>query len=298
MFKNSTSSRKVTAAVLLFVALLSSVAIAATVAELLAKSEELWLQHGYKESNAAIDEALKMNPTNEQKAELYWRRARNQFEMAEQLPQDDKKRRLRKYRQIQDLSRKCISANKKLGECYLWLAIGMNRETTQRGILNSLWQTSAIEKYLKKAIALKPTYRSPNGSANSLGDAYYFLGQFYRLVPDWKAVLILYRTRGDKQKSVEMLRKAVELEPGRIEYVKELGVSLVCLGKSSKNPKVVDEGVQWLKKTEGMTMLKPTDEIDKKHAKRIMSNLDLACGYSRDAQQDVSEETFKKKKGK
>jgi len=93
-----------------------------------------------------------------------------------------------------------------------------------------------------------------------------------------------------------MLRKAVELEPKRAEYVKELGISLVCLGKTTNNQKATDEGIQWLKKVETLPTIKPTDEIDKKHAKMILGNLELACGYSRDAQQDISRESYDKKK--
>lgn len=273
-----------------------SIAVAATVVELLRNSEELWVKNKYKESTAALDEAMKMNPTPQQKAEIYWRKARNLYDTAEEMPREAKKERLNNYMQMQDLSKKCMAADPKTAECYMWLGTGLGREGTQKGVLNMLSQIAIVEGYFLKTIELKSTYRAEQGQANTMGDAYYALGQFYRLVPDWGAVKLLYKTKGDKQKSVEMLRKAVELEPKRAEYVKELGISLVCLGKTTNNQKATDEGIQWLKKVETLPTIKPTDEIDKKHAKMILGNLELACGYSRDAQQDISRESYDKKK--
>ena len=281
------------AALLVF---LAAWAYAATVAELIDKSEELWLQHKYNESAAALDEALKAGPTDPQKANIYWRKARNLYDLAEGMPREAKKARLANYLAMQELARKCLEANPRMGECYLWLGSGLGREGTQKGILNMLGRIAEIEELWLKCIKLKPAYRAVNGSSNALGDAFYALGQFYRLVPDWNAVKLLYKTRGDKQKSVAMLRKAVELEPKRVEYAKELGISLICLGQSTENQQAVDEGIQWLKKVATLPSLKTTDDIDKQHSKMILQNMDLACGYSRDAQQDISEETFKKKK--
>lgn len=274
----------------------ASLAMAVTAGELINKAEQLWLQHKYNESNNVLNEALKANPTNPEKAEIYWRMARNLYDLAEEMPREAKAERLKNYLKIQELAKKCMEANPNLGECYLWLGTGIGREGTQKGVLNMLGKIAQVEGLWLKCIELKPTYRAVDGTANTLGDAYYALGVFYRLVPDWNAVKVLYKTKGDKKKSVEMLRKAVELEPKRVEYAKELGISLICLGQSTKNPQTVEEGMKWLRKVLQMPSQKPTDDIDKQHAKMILDNPSLACGYSRDAQQDVSEETFKKKK--
>lgn len=37
-----------------------------------------------------------------------------------------------------------------------------------------------------------------------------------------------------------------------------------------------------------------TDYIDIEHSKKLLKNIKLCAGYSRDQQQDVSKETFKK----
>ncbi len=263
--------------------------------ELIKKAEELWMQHDYKKSQEVLERALEQDLVNTQKAEVYWRQARNLYDIAEAMPREAKDERMENYKKMQQLSRKCADLAPKMAECYLFLATGKGRESTQKGILNTLGQMEEIENLYKKVIELKPEYRTAHGESNTLGDAYYALGIFYRLAPDSTLLKLIYGTKGDEKKSIEMLRKAVGLEPERIEYAKELGISLICYGMNTNNQEAIDEGIMWLKKIQDMTEYKPTDSIDKKHARMILADPDMACGYSRDEQQDVSEESLKKK---
>jgi len=275
--------------------LLAVAAAAATTGELVEKAEELWMKHEYKASQEVLDEALKLKPDKEQRAEIYWRQARNLYDIAEAMPREAEAERMKNYVKMQELSRKCADLAPGMAECYLFLATGKGRESTQKGILNTLGQMEEIENLYKKVVELNPGYRTPNGESNTLGDAYYALGIFYRLAPESILLKLFYGTRGDKKKSIDMLRKAVGLEPKRIEYAKELGISLVCYGMTNDNQEALDEGIMWLKKIQDMTEYKPTDSIDRKHARMILADLDMACGYSRDKQQDVSEESLKEK---
>ena len=277
------------------VLLTAAVVIALSVRELIDNSEGLWLKNSFQESHAALKQALAANPTNAEKAEIYWRMSRNLYDMAEGMPREAKQPRLANYIQIQDLCKKCKELAPAMPECYLFLATGIGREGTQKGVLNMLPRIKEVESLYLKVIELKPTYRSTHGEANTLGDAYYALGIFYRLVPDWSVIQLLYKTKGDKKKSLDMLRKAVAIEPERLEYAKELGVVLVCYGQTTNNQASIDEGKKVLQKVLTMTEYKPTDKIDKDHAKMILANPKTACGYSRDAQQDVSRESFNKK---
>lgn len=287
-------NRQTTTAVFLMV-IIASVALGASVVDMIKKSEQLWLDHKYDASTLLLEEALKVNPTNEQTAEIYWRQCRNYYEAAEEMPKEAKAARMSNAKKMQVAARKCIELAPRMGECYLWMGAGLGREGTQKGILNMLGKAKDIETAWLKAIELKPSYRAFDGRASAYPDSYYALGMYYRLVPEWGIIKLLYGTKGDKKKSVELLRKAIEMEPKRVEYAKELGVSLVCLGQSTKNQEVIDEGVQWLKKAQTIPTLKPTDEIDKQHCQMVLKNLKMACGYSRDVQQDVSRESFKGK---
>jgi len=273
-----------------------AIAAAATVRELIDNSEKLWLTNKFVESQNVLKQAMAANPANNEKAEIYWRMSRNLYDMAEGMPREAKQARMANYLQIQDLCKKCSALAPATPECYLFLSTGIGREGTQKGILNMLPRIKEVETLYLKVIELKPTYRSEHGEANTLGDAYYALGIFYRMVPDWTVVQLLYKTKGDKKKSIDMLRKAVSLEPGRIEYSKELGVALICYGQNTNNQASIDEGKKTLQKVLTMTEYKPTDKIDKDHTKMILADLKMACGYSRDAQQDVSRESYEKKK--
>lgn len=264
-------------------AVFASIAVGSTAGELISKGEQLWLQNKYNESNNVLNEALKAKLTNAEKAEIYWRMARNFCDLAGEMPREAKEERLKNYLKIQELAKKCMDANPNLGECYLWLGLGIVKEGTQKGVLNMLGKIAQVEELWLKCIQLKPTYRAVDGTANTVGDAYCALGVFYRLAPDWDAVKMLYKTKGDKQKSVEMLRKAVELEPNRVGYAKELGISLICLGQFTRNPQTIEEGMKWMRKVLQMPNQKPADDIDKQHAKMILDNPSLACEYSRDA---------------
>jgi len=272
------------------------VILALSAGELISKSEKLWIAHKYQESNKILRKALATTPGNVEKAEIYWRTALNLYDMAEGMSGKAHQARHDNYTRMGGLSKKCMALAPKMPECYLFYATGMSRQATQKGILNSLEKALEIEKNYLKVIELEATYRTERGELNILGDAYCRLGTFYRLLPEWSEIKRLYKIKGDKKKSIDMLRKAVEIEPGRIEYAKELGISLVCYGESTNNRQVVDEGIMWLKKIRKLKVLKPTDKIDKKHAKMILADLEMACGYSRDAQQDVSRESFEKKK--
>jgi tetratricopeptide (TPR) repeat protein len=196
------------------------------------------------------------------------------------------------------LADKCIALEPNNGNCWQWKGIGIGRRGTTKGILNSLSEIDDLETVFLKAESLKPEYRSENGSANAMGDIYNALGQFYRTVPDWFILKTLFGARGDIDRSVEYQRKAVAREPNRIEYNKELGVSLLCYGQKKNDDKAIAEGRKYLEKVSSLPVLKNSDIVDKDHARILLKNPDLACGYSRDAQQVISKEEFEKTREK
>ncbi len=266
--------------------------------DMINEAERLWEADEYIASNQVLDKVIKMYP---ERADAYWRKARNNYDLLENTPREekpDKDSLVERYREVESLGKRCAELEPQNGSCYLWVAIGMGRRGTTQGVLNSLGEIDDLEKTFLKAIELKPPYRANRGRANSLGDAYNALGQFYRVVPDWRFLQWIFGTRGDINKSVELQRKAVELEPERMEYVKELGVSLICRGNKTGSEADVSEGKKYLRKIEGLPVIKPSDIIDRKHAKELLARPQLACGYSRDEQQEVSREAYEKKEKK
>ncbi len=265
-------------------------------AEQVKQAEQVWLANDYDGSDKVLDEAMKTCPNL---AELYWRKARNEYDRIEDIPRDKKPSKdelIKRYRGIEALAAKCTELEPNNGDCYLWKGIGMGRRGTTQGILNSLTEAAELERNFLKAVSLKPQYRSANGAANSLGDAYNALGQFYRVVPEWLCTFPFKQivgTCGDLAKSVAYQRKAVAREGKRIEYQKELGISLICDGQKHEKPQEVEEGKKVLNDLQSLPEFKKTDQIDKQHAKQILADPSLACGYSRDAQQEQSKEAYK-----
>ena len=264
--------------------------------ELVKQSEALWLQHDYNGSDKVLDEAMKTCPD---RPEIYWRKARNEYDRIENIPRDQKPAKdplIERYRGIESLAAKCIELDETDGNCWQWKGIGMGRRGTTQGILNSLSEAADLEKAFLKAESLKPQYRAENGTANSLGDVYNALGQFYRVLPEWLCTIGIKQivgTCGDLEKSVAYQRKSVAREPKRIEYQKELGVSLICHGQKKDQPAEIEEGKKILNDLQSLPELKLTDKIDKEHAKAIIADPSLACGYSRDAQQEQSKDAYK-----
>ena len=266
--------------------------------QLIKESESVWLEHDYDGSDQALAKAKKLCP---ERAEIYWRLARNEYDRIEDIPRDNKPGRdelIERYRGVEALGKKCIELAPENGDCYLWQGIGMGRRGTTQGILNSLAEADELEDLFLKAESLKPPYRSQNGAANSMGDTYTALGQFYRVVPGWLCYFPfkqMFGVCGDVGKSVAYHRKAVALEPRRIEYSKDLAVSLLCHGQKEDNTAEIEEAKKILKDLQSWPEIKKTDPIDKQHAKMLLADPSLACGYSRDAQQEQSKEAFEEK---
>ncbi|HUT53954.1 MAG TPA: hypothetical protein VM658_11240 [bacterium] len=264
--------------------------------ELMQKAEALWLGHDFDGSDRVLAEARKICPA---RPELYWRRARNEFDRIEAIPRDKKPGKdelIARYNAMEKLADQCIALDEKDGNCWEWKAVATGRRGTTLGVVNTLPELDDLEKLLLKAESLKPGYRSANGSADSIGDIDSMLGQFYRALPEWVCAFPFKQivgTCGDMDKSVAYQRKAVAREPKRIEYQKELAISLLCHGQRRGKPEEIEEAEKILRAIPSMPEIKPSDKVDKEHAKMILADPSLACGYSRDAQQEQSQEAFK-----
>jgi hypothetical protein len=99
---------------------------------------------------------------------------------------------------------------------------------------------------------------------------------------------------GDLNKAIVYCKKAYELDSTRIEIVKECGVALITRGLDSKNKMDIEAGKEYLRRVASLPLRLQTDPVDIEHSKMLLNNIDLCPGYSRDEEQDVSEESFRK----
>jgi hypothetical protein len=269
--------------------------------ELIAEAEELWADQKFDESDKKLDRVMKVCP---KLSEPCWRKGRNIFDRLESIPRDrkpEKKELVSQYREVEALADRCIEIDERDGHCWLWKVAGMGRRGTTQGVLKSLFMVSDIEKALLKAESLGLTYRSKDGLYDLRCGNYYALGIFYRSVPEWLCHFPLKQmvgTCGDKAKSITYQRKAHECQPKNIAINKELATSLLCHGQEYDDPGEIEEAKNLLKALQSLPDVRPFDKIDKLHARMLLADPSLACGYQRDKQQEVSEEAYARVKSK
>lgn len=295
------TTRTLTAVLIgVFITCLATVSSAdKTCDQLVEESESLRNNNDFDKSDQVLDRAIKICP---ERAELYWRKGRNEFDRLENIPKAQrpgKDELIERYSAVERLGEKCMALDPEDGNCVLWKGIGMGRRGTTQGVIYSLAEASQFEDFFLKAESLKPQYRSVDGSSNALADIYTVLGMYYRIIPEWLCYFPLKQlvgTCGDLAKSVEYQRKAAAREPLRIEYQKELAISLLCHGLEHDAPAEVEEGKKILKSLQSMSVIKPSDNVDKAHAKDLLADPSIACGYSRDEQQSRSKEVYEEGK--
>ena len=105
---------------------------------------------------------------------------------------------------------------------------------------------------------------------------------------------IAFGIRGDINKSIDYCSKAYELDPTRIDIVKEYAISLITRGINKRNNIDIEKGKDYLRKIPSLPMRFKTDPIDIEHSRLLISDINLCPGYSRDQQQDISGKSGRK----
>jgi tetratricopeptide (TPR) repeat protein len=218
----------------------------------------------------------------------YWRIARNYWRKGESLSFDAKRGRIEYFELARDWAQRGIDTDPECGECMLWKFVAMGRLATTKGLLSAVSSVSEMGSLLDRGIALRPTYAdSPNNTA--LGNLYYAGAVFYRVVPESIWVSWIIGVRGDKERSLEYIRKAVEISDGRVDYRVELGAVLLCLGVEKKDSGRLAQGTEVLREARKMKPYLSTDYLDLGYAQKLIESPGLACGFSRDGFIDIAE---------
>lgn len=213
--------------------------------------------------------------------DFLWRLSRAHFLRGEQMANDAKEQRLAAFQKGIDVAKKALAIAPNDGNAGFFLAANTGRYNTTKGFLKTIIGLENFEKLCLKAIVDASDYNLLGFTI--VGDAHFALGQFYRLVPDSGLAKMLLGTRGSIDKSIEHLRKAVALQADRGDYLKELGVSLLCKFDKNNDVKLAQEAETLF----GTAALSPTwayetVELDKAHMLKLLQNPDDACAYSRD----------------
>ncbi len=216
----------------------------------------------------------------------YWRIARNYWRYGESLPVDAKEQRVHFFELAEEGAGRGIAVDPQCAPCMLWKFVAMGRQATTRGLLTAARDVREMDHLLTRGIELKPSHSDNEGNA-TLGNLYYSGAVFYRVIPDWFWLRWFIGVRGDRERSLEYARRAVEIAAVRVDYRVELGAALLCLGTTDDKPRAIEEGFEVLSEAQELVNFLSTDHLDKEHARVLVDSPEKACGYSRDGFIDV-----------
>ena len=236
-------------------------------------------EEGYKLAKARYT-------ANPKDVEAAWHTTRFMFEIGELIDRTetgmDKDTFYMEMRTIADASHALTS-----NDTHLKFAKGVaiGRWGTHKGVIASLFLADDLEDVWLDAADDVGQYSSIGGEEQLPCDIYHGLGIFYRLVPDYWIVKLIAGTKGDLQKSLDYHMKSNTTCPGRISPTKELAATQICLGQSNRDDALIAEGNASLKRVLTIEATSDKDKLDHRHAKLMMADNDMACGYSRYGQQ-------------
>ncbi len=218
------------------------------------------------------------------------------YEIGEKLDankSEDKDRKIEIYDTMVVIAEDGIRCAPDKGECYFMRGLANARRATTKGVFSQLFSAKQIETDWLIAVDRTSDYTTPNGE-NLQASSCIALGVYYRLCPTFFMLKWIFGISGDLDKAVTYCTRAYILDSTRIEIVKELGVALITRGLDRKSDADIEAGKEYLRKVPALPLRLQTDKIDIQHSKMLLNDITLCPGYSRDEQQDVSEEAFKK----
>ncbi|MEZ4237134.1 MAG: hypothetical protein R3F59_13460 [Myxococcota bacterium] len=254
--------------------------------------EVVYYEGRFEDGLAEVERRLAQAPS----PQLYWMKVRFMYEIGEKFdPKDTSIDRLAFYQEMADAVEAGLALAPTDRHLLFARGVALGRLGTTRGVLSSLFMAKDVEQsWLAVANDKAYQYSSIGGHEVLPCDAFHALGIYYRLVPDWWIVQVIAGTRGNLEKSVEWHTKATRCKPDEVANWKELGATQLCLGQHDKDQAMIDAGMASLQKGASLpTGASERKRIDQRHAKAMMADPSLACGYSRDGQQDLDEKKLK-----
>ena len=240
-------------------------------------------RESFVESNQRYERLAAAHPES---AFLAWHVARNHWRYGERLPTDAKDARRAAFERAKEWAERSLARDANCGECVFWTMVSMSRLATTRGVLSSAQMAAPIAALIDRGIALQPTSRD-NEWNTTLGNLYFAASAFYRVIPDWPGVEMLIGVRGDRDRALDYIERAIAISPMRLDYHLERGVILTCIGHERSDAAALERGRRELVATRGMPHLLGTDAVDAQNADVLLASPELACGYQRDGFVDL-----------
>jgi len=214
------------------------------------------------------------------RAHPYWRIARNYWRYAEALPRDAEERRLEYFEKASTWAQRGLDVDPQCGECCLYEFSSESRIATLRGMTSLVPKLDTLDRLLQRCMEL-PIDHADNEWNVEQANLYYAASSFYRLVPDSFWMEMVSGARGDRERAVELMRRANAIVDDRVDYHVGLGAALLCLAEERDRPELRREGMQVLAEVDELPTRLPTDALDRRLAKGLQANPDEACGHTR-----------------
>src|SRR4029453_6833015 len=94
---------------------------------------------------------------------------------------------------------------------------------------------------IDRGIALHRTSRD-NEWNTTLGNLYYAASAFYRVAPEWPGVEWVIGVRGNKDRALDYIQRALAISPMRIDYPGEHRVVLPWIGVERSDGAALERG--------------------------------------------------------
>ena len=250
----------------------------------------------YRLALKLLKEAEKKDPKNHN---IYWLLAKNI--MFEGLRQDEKATKIKGvlFKKGYEYALKCRALAPEEYNCEMHIGALLGRVKTNAGIWSTLFNAGKVEKAFNNANRLanegKQHYRYASGNT-SIGVSAFALGVMYRMAPHGWFMKLLSPVDGDLDKSIKFHKQTVKTKPSEAEYSTELGASYLCKWNIKKDDDALRIGKEVLTRCANLPVPRSaTSKISHRDCSRLIKNPKLACGYSKDRQQETDPDKIKAK---
>jgi tetratricopeptide (TPR) repeat protein len=251
------------------------------IAPLWQRGTQLEKQGDLAASAAVYERIVQLRPDG---AYTYWRIARNYWNLAIALPENDEERRPAYIRLTEEWADRGLKVDAQCGECYLYKVAGLGGELRRKGKLAAAGKAKEIATLLERGIEIQRA-RPGHATDPELEELYYAAAQFYRTMPEWGWLRLVLGVSGSRRRALEYMREAnaiaMNIEGERPAYLVELAAALLCVGREEKDAALVKEGKDVLGRLVGTEELRLKDPASVAGAEILVSRPDRACDYQR-----------------
>lgn len=242
-----------------------------------------------------LDKAREQDPKNYM---IYWLSAKNLMFKGLRREENETKIKGKIFDKGYGEALKCRQLKPNNYNCELHIGALLGRVMTNAGIWSALFNAGKVESAFLKANVLANSgkvqnYRYASGNTGIAISA-FALGIMYRIAPHNWFLKLISPVDGDLGKSIKFHQQSLSMNPTEPESYTELGVSYLCKWIIDEDDSAKGQGIEILKKCR--TLPKPrskTSMMSYNDCKKLINKPKLACGYSKDRQQETDADKIK-----